>query len=170
MTLERLYRENVYFGLAYREAFADPEHPTIAELNGPMVIDVTCALWEDDTEFTLGSSELDSGLTFCSKAGEQSPTFMNPTVVFGALMDSDRKADGLFNRVRDHIVHPDIPFYTIQRIGERSDVDFALNQRVSIVGVKTDYGIPTGGSGENGRWVQNFLNDDFVNWNYKLDA
>jgi hypothetical protein len=168
MANDRLYRENVYFGLAYREAFADPEHPTIAELNGPLVFDVTCALWEDDTEFTLGSSELDSGLTFCSKAGEQSPTFMNPTVVFGSLMDKERNATGLFNRVRDLIMFPDIPFYAITRIGERSDVDFAAGQKIDIVSVKTDNVVPTGSSGENGRWVQNFLNDGFVNWGYVL--
>ena len=171
MALERLYRENTYFGLAYREAFADPENPTVAELNNlNLVKNVTCALWEEDTEFTLGDSDTDDGLTFCSKAGETTPTFFNPTVVFGALVDKDRHATGVFNLARDHITHPDIPFYAVHRIGERSDTLFALGQKVHVVAVKTDNAIPTGGSGENARLVQNFLQDDFTNWGYSLVA
>ncbi len=168
MSNERLYRENVLFALADPEAFADRAHPTAAELNGPLVYNVTCAIWEDDTEFTLGDPDVDDGLTFCSKAGESTPTFDNPTVVYSALRDADRTADGVFNRTFARLAFPDREFIAILRLGKDSDVAFATTDEVKMVHVATDYPVGVVASGENARITQNFLPRGWVNWNYKV--
>jgi hypothetical protein len=165
---ERLYRENVLFALAEPEAFANRSAPTAAELNGALVYNVTCAIWEDDTEFTLGDPDTDDGLTYCSKAGFSSPTFDNPTVTFSALLDADRTATGVFNGTRKRIAFPDRTFLAIERIGHDSDVAFAAGDEIKMVLVKTDYRVPVVGSGDNARINQTFLPQGFVNWNYKV--
>lgn len=171
MANERLYRENVLFALAEPEAFADRTAPTVAELNNSaLVYNVTCALWEDETEFTLGDPDTDDGLTFCSKAGISTPTFDNPTVVFSALLDADRTATGVFNGTRDRLMFPDSRYIAILRIGKDSDVAFAVNDEIKMVDVSTDYPVWTLSSGENARITQNFLNRGWVNWNYTVAA
>jgi hypothetical protein len=170
MSNERLYRENILFALAEPEAFEDRNNPTSDELNGPLVYNLTCALWEDDTEFTLGDPDTDDGLTFCSKAGISTPTFDNPTVVFSALLDADRGAAGVFNQARELLSFPDKEYIAILRVGHDSDVDFAEDDRVKLVAVATDYRVPVTASGDNARITQNFLNRGWVNWNYTLAA
>ena len=64
MANTRLYRANVTFCLAHPEAFANRTAPTAAELNGALVKNITCALNEDGTTFTLGDSDTDDSLTF----------------------------------------------------------------------------------------------------------
>jgi hypothetical protein len=171
MATTRLYRENVTFLLARPEAFADATAPTAAELNNTdLVFNITCALNEDGTEFTLGDSDTDDSITFCDKAGVSSPTFFNPTVVFEAFRDADVDATGVFNEAFDLIAFPDIEYIAVLRVGERSDTAFAAGDRIKMVGVKTDYGTDVVGNGENTRINQAFLNNDFINWNYEVDA
>lgn len=167
---QRLYRENITFLLAHPEAFADLSAPTAAELNGTLVHNITCALNEDGTEFTLGDSDTDDSLTFCSKAGISTPTFYNPTVVFEAFRDADRLANGEFNEAFGLLAFPDVEYIAILRVGERSDTAFAVGDRIKMVGVKTDYGTDVVGNGENQRINQAFMNNDFVNWNYEVAA
>lgn len=167
----RLYRENITFLLARPEAFADRTAPTAAELNnGDLVYNITCALNEDGTEFTLGDSDTDDSLTFCSKAGISTPTFYNPTIVMEAFRDADVDAAGVFNEAFDLLAWPDIEYIAILRVGERSDTVFAAGDRIKMVGVKTDIGTEVAASGENVRINQAFLNNDFVNWNYEVAA
>lgn len=167
MANERLYRENITFLLAEPEAFADRNDPQADELNNTdLVYNVTCALWEDDTEFTLGDPDTDDGLTFCSKAGISDPTFDNPTVTFGALRDADRTATGVFNGTFERLAFPDREYIAILRVGKDSDVAFAATDRIKMVAVGTDIGVPTVANGENVRVIQNFLNKGWVNWNH----
>lgn len=171
MANERLYRENVLFALAEPEAFADRNAPTTAELNSAtLVYNVTCALWEDETEFTLGDPDTDDGLTFCSKAGISDPTFDNPTVVFSALRDADRTAAGVFNGTIERIAFPDREYIAILRLGKDSDVAFADGDKIKMVAVATDIGVPTVANGENVRTTQNFLNRGWVNWGYVVGS
>lgn len=169
MATTRLYRENITFLLAHPEAFADATAPTASELNNTdLVFNITCALNEDGTEFTLGDSDTDDSITFCDKAGVSTPTFYNPTVVFEAFRDADTAATGVFNEAFNLLAFPDIEYIAILRVGERSDTAFAAGDRIKMVGVKTDYGTDVVGNGENVRINQAFLNNDFVNWNYEV--
>lgn len=172
MANERLYRENITFLLAEPEAFADRENPKVAELNATngLVFNITCALWEDDTEFTLGDPDTDEGLTFCSSAGEQTPTFDQPTVVFSALRDKDRTANGVFNGAFERLAFPDGEYIAILRVGKDSDVAFAVNDRLKMVAVKTDNPVDLVGNGDNARIQQNFLQNGWVNWNRTVTA
>ena len=171
MANTRLYRENVTFLLAHPEAFADRTAPTAAELNNEdLVHNITCALNEDGTEFTLGDSDTDDSLTFCSKAGISTPTFYNPTVAMEAFRDADVEANGVFNEAFDLLAWPDVEYIAILRVGQDSDTAFAAGDRIKMVGVKTDYGTEVAASGENVRINQAFLNNDFVNWNYEVAA
>lgn len=171
MANERLYRESIYFGLAEPEAFADRNEPTAAELNNAtLVYNVTCALWEDETEFTLGDPDTDDGLTFCSKAGISTPTLDNPTVVFSALRDADRTATGVFNGTFERLAWRKREYIAILRIGKDSDVAFASGDKVKLVHVSTGDPVDVVASGENARITQNFLNKGWVNWNYTLTA
>ena len=170
MANTRLYRENITFLLAHPEAFADRTAPTAAELNGPLVHNITCALNEAGTEFTLGDSDTDDTLTFCSKAGIKTPTFYNPTVSMEAFRDADVAATGVFNEAFDLLAWPDVEYIAILRVGKNSDVAFATADKIKMVGVKTDWGTDVVASGENMRIAQAFLNNDFVNWNYEVAA
>ena len=133
-----------------------------------LVFNITCALNEDGTEFTLGDSDTDDSITFCDKAGVSTPTFFNPTVVFEAFRDADVDATGVFNEAFNLLAFPDIEYIAVLRVGERSDTAFAVADRIKMVGVKTDYGTDVVGNGENIRIMQTFLNNDFVNWNYEV--
>jgi hypothetical protein len=169
MANTRLYRENITFLLAHPEAFADRTAPTAEELNNDALVhNITCALNEDGTEFTLGDSDTDDSLTFCSKAGISTPTFYNPTVAMEAFRDADVDATGVFNLAFDLLAFPDIEYIAILRVGEDSDTAFDAGDRIKMVGVKTDYGTDVAGNGENIRIAQAFLNNDFVNWNYEV--
>lgn len=171
MANERLYRENVTFVLAEPEAFADRNAPKVAELNNAtLVFNATCALWEDDTEFTLGDPDTDSGLTFCSKAGISTPTFDNPTVVFSVLRDADRTATGVFNKTYERIAFPDREYIAILRVGKDSDVAFAIGDEIKMVAVSTDHRVDVLSSGDNARVTQSFLNRGWSNWNYTVAA
>ena len=171
MANTRLYRENVTFLLAHPEAFADRTAPTADELNNTdLVHNITCALNEDGTEFTLGDSDTDDSLTFCSKAGISTPTFYNPTVAMEAFRDADVSATGVFNLAFDLLAWPDVEYIAILRVGQDSDTTFAIGDRIKMVGVKTDIGTEVAASGENVRINQAFLNNDFVNWNYEVAA
>ena len=167
----RLYRENITFLLAHPEAFADRTAPTATELNNDYLVhNITCALNEDGTEFTLGDSDTDTTLTFCSKAGISTPTFYNPTVTMEAFRDANVDATGVFNEAFDLLAFPDIEYIAILRVGKDSDTAFAIGDKIKMVGVKTDFGTDVVASGENIRIAQAFLNNDFVNWNYEVVA
>ena len=170
MANTRLYRANVTFCLAYPEAFADRTAPTAAELNGALVKNITCALNEDGTTFTLGDSDTDDSLTFCDEGNLSTPTFYNPEVVMEAFRDADTAATGIYNEALGLLAFPDIEYIAILRVGEDSDTAFAAGDRVKMVGVKTDFGIDVVGNGENQRISQTFFNNDFVNWNYEVAA
>lgn len=171
MALDRLYRETIRFDLAYIEAFANAAAVTAAELNNAVLVkNVTCALDEDGTEFTLGDPDTDDSLSFCDKAGSQAATFKNPTVVFVGYLDDDRAATGVYNLLRDHINFADNPFYAILRVGKRSDAPYAVGDVIRLVRVKTDWPTWVLESGANARISNAFLSDDLVNWNYKVVA
>lgn len=190
MANDRLYRENVTFLLCQPEAFANRLAPTAAELNQAagtstawwnyttnsqkLVHNITCALNEDGTEFTLGDSDMDESITFCDKANNASPTFYNPTVVFEAFRDADKDTttagQGEFNEAYDLLAYPGIEYIAVLRVGKKSTDYFAVGDVIKMVAVKTDVGLDVGGSGENLRISQSFLPNDFVNWNYKLVA
>lgn len=178
MANTRMFRNNVTFLLARPEAFADRTAPTAAELNDwfdgsnpdGLVHNITCALNEDGTTFTLGDSDTDDSLTFCDAGNVSTPTFFNPEITMEAFRDADTSANGDFNEAFDLLAFPDVEYIAIMRAGGDSSVPFAIGDRVKMVGVRTDFGIDVNGNAENQRISQSFFNNDFVNWNYEVAA
>lgn len=169
MALDRLYRETIRWDIAYPEAFANPYTPTVAELNNAVLVkNITCALDEDGTEFTLGDSDSDESLSFCDAAGTSTPTFKNPSATLVALRDKDRVASGLYNLAFEHLAYKDIPLFVILRIGKRSDAVYATGDIIKLARFRTDNPVDVLASGDNAKLQQVLLNDDVVNWNYKL--
>lgn len=166
---DRVYRQNVRFDVAYPEAFEDPYDPQPAELNdAAFVFNITCALDEDGTEFTLGDPDTDDSLSFCDAAGSQTATFKNPSVTYQYFLDEDRAATGLYNQVRDLLSFPDAPYIGILRVGYDSDLAYALGQRIHMVGGKTDLPVAVNESGTNARQSTVLLGDGFVNWGHVI--
>lgn len=169
MPNDRLYRENIRFDVAVPEAFADPTNPKVAELNNAaLVFNITCALDEDGTEFTLGDPDTDDSLSFCDSAGTQNATFKNPSVTYQYFLDEDRAASGVFALARRHLSFPDVPLIGILRVGYRSDTAYAVGQRINLVGGKTDLPVSVQESGTNARQSTVLLGDGFVNWGFSV--
>lgn len=169
MAETRLYRLNVFLGLAYLEAFANPSAPTSTELNNATYVkDLTCALSEDTTEFTLGDSDTDATLTFCTNASTVTPTVQNATIDYKVLRDQDRSATGYFGKAFSHLAFPDIDFYAIQRIGKPNITAFAAGDIVRIVQVRTDNPLDVLAVDADVFLEQKFTLNNFINWNYTL--
>jgi len=171
MALERLFRQSVRIDLAYPEAFENPAEPTVAELNNAVLVkNITCALDEDTTEFTLNDPDTDDSLSFCDAAGSQTATFKNPSVVLAAYRDADRSATGVYDLAFQHLAFEDVPYIAILRIGLDETVPYGVGQYIRMVGGATDLPVSLEESGENARVQNTILPDGFVNWNYEVTA
>lgn len=169
MPLDRIYRQTVRIDLAYPEAFANPAAPTAAELNNATLVkNITCALDEESTEFTLNDPDTDDSLSFCDPAGTQTATFKNPNVVLVAYRDADRSATGVFGVAFAHLFASDEPYIAILRVGLPFGTAYATNQFIRMVSGKTDQPVGVEESGENARISNTLLPDGFVNWNYRI--
>lgn len=168
---ERLYRENIRFDVAFPEAFANPADPKITELNNAALVhNITCALDEDGTDFTLGDPDTDDSLSFCDAAGNQTATFKNPSVVYQYFLDEDRAANGVMALARKLLSFPDVPLIGILRVGYDSDVAYAVGHKIHLVGGKTDLPVSVEDSGSNARQSTVLLGDGFVNWGHVVTA
>lgn len=171
MALERLFRQSVRIDIAYPEAFANPEAPTAAELNNATLVkNITCALDEETTEFTLNDPDTDDSLSFCDAAGSQTATFKNPSVVLTAYRDADRSATGEYDLALQHLGFKDIPYIAILRVGLDETQAYAAGQYIRMVGGQTDLPVSVEESGENARIQNTLLPDGFVNWNHQIGA
>jgi hypothetical protein len=180
MASTRLTRPAQTWGLAMREAFVNPATPTAAELNNATYVTLfSCALTEDNTSISLGDSDTDDTLTFCSVGNESTPTFFNPTAQWTGLLDGNTGGSGstvdltsLYNKLLGWVGAPDIPYYIVSRTGPQSsqDIAFAVGHRIKLLAVKTDIPQWILGQTDNAQVQQNFLYDGApsvsVNWNY----
>lgn len=171
MANDRLFRQTVRIDIAFPEAFANPAAPTAAELNNAVLVkNITCALDEENTEFTLSDPDTDDSLSFCDAAGSQTATFKNPSVTLTAFRDADRSASGVFDLAAQLLGFADIPYIAILRVGLPETTAYATTQHIRMVGGRSDLPVSVDESGENARIQNTILPDGFVNWNYKVVA
>lgn len=186
MSLRRLQNDRVYrFYLASKLAFKDWENPTTAEFNANptndpngLIWNLTCALDTDTTQFDLDEPDSDDSLTFCQSAGNQEPMEYSATVVYGIQLAKERWLDASstlavngFNTstlAQSLLTWRGIEYFAIMSVGKGEDEPFAVNDRVKMVEVATDWGIPEGGSGEMYKMTQTFAKRSSINYNYKL--
>lgn len=188
MALRRLQKDEVYrFYLASKLAFEDWENPTVAELNANptndpngLIWNLSCALDTDTTQFDLDEPDSDDSLTFCQSSGNQEPTEYAATVVYGLQLakerwldaDSTLAVDG-FNTstlAQSLLTWRGVEYFAILSVGKDVDAPFAVNDRVKMAEVATDYGIVEGGSGEMLKMTQTFAKRSSILWNARLTA
>lgn len=170
---EQLRRLSVSWFIALPEAFANRANPTVAELGGPLVYDVTCAIDEDGTTFGLDDPDTDDRYSYCTESGVDNPTFDNPNVELAFYRDADRAATGAFADVFNLLRHPDLALYVIKRVGDQDNgpgAAAAIGDRIKMVYVKTDFGVDTVASEDPAMMVQSALPAGWLNWNYSLAA
>lgn len=188
MSLRRLHADEVYrFYLASPLAFADWENPTTAELNANptnnphgLIFNLTCALNQEDTQFDLDDPDLDESLTFCQSAGNSEVSSRSATIVFTAERSKERwtpassilAADGYntANLAFSLLAWRGIDYFAILSVGKDPDAAFAVDDRIKMAEVSTDWGIDLSGTGENLRIQQTFAKRSRLAWNYRLAA
>lgn len=173
MALDRLVRANVGYYIALPEAlpsFSVNGSVTTTQLNSDLVYDVTCALTEADTSFSLDDSTTDDELTFCSVGNEVTPTDKNASAVFTFLRDADKAADTVFNLARDLMSYPDVNYVLIERLFKPNTAAFAVGDQVSLIGVSSDLPVDVISDGANVKGTQNWVSNGDVNWNYTVAA
>lgn len=175
----RLTRPNQTWALAKQDAFANPLAPTTTELNNALFVSMfSCALTEDGTSLTLGDSETDDTLTFCSIGNESTPTFKNPTAQWTALKEANTGGSGstvdltsLYNKAWAWLAFPDVPYWVISRTGPNSsqDVPFAVGHKIKMALFNTDYFAEAPEQNSSARFSQSFLyGGGPVIWNLQL--
>ena len=173
-----LRRNSVTWKLFDPAAFADRANPTVAELNTAEVrlgFDITCALDEETTNLTIGSSEQDARLSFCDSVGVSRPTTINPEIALGIYRDKDRAANGVFKRAFDWLRHVDQEYIMVQRVGDQDTgplngtpaAPFTVTDDIRMVAFRTDYPVDTLSNGDPALLAQNGLRAGFVRWNMK---
>lgn len=156
-----LRRNSVTWKVFDVAAFADPLAPKVAELNTTnenLGLDITCALDEENSSFTLGSSDTDDRLSFCDGVGVTRPTNINPELTLALFRDEDRAANGVYNKALNWFKHVDSEFIIVLRVGPqdsgpmsnpaRAAKTFATTDIIRIGKFKTDFPVDTVGDGE----------------------
>lgn len=180
MAGSRLTRPNQTWALAYENAFADPSDPTPTELNDRRFVHlISCALTEDGTELSLGDSELDDTLTFCSIGNEQTPTFYNVTASLTWLKDANTGGSGstvdltsLYNQVEALLGVKGARYWIISRTGPdpSQDINFAAGHVIKMALFETDNPQLTLENNRPVRGVQAPAFQGDVNWNHTIQG
>jgi hypothetical protein len=174
MALEKLYAPSTRFWLAGPNAFANWQLPTTAEFTAGLangtIVNLTCALNQDGTQFDLDDSDTDDSLSFCQVAGAETPTFYNATIVYEAFRSFDEMDDNTATTAFEWLAWPDIEYFAIASVGEEPDAPVAIDDRLKIARVMTDYGVDVFGEGENIRLSQSFAFQGDLAWNVKVAA
>lgn len=179
-----LRRNSVTWVLYDLAAFADPTAPTLGELNTTnpaLKLDITCALDEENTSFTLGSSDQDERLSFCDGVGTSRPAGINPELTLAIFRDKDRTAAGVFNQAFNWLRHEDFGFYVLLRVGPQDSGPtgtgigeiadpFAVTDDIRLGRFRTDYPVDALADGDPAFLTQNPIADGFLAWNINPSA
>lgn len=188
MALKRLKDDEVYrLYLASPLAFANWKTPTTAELNANptndpngLIFNLTCALNTDGTTFDLDNPELNDTLTFCQSAGDGDVLTRSATIVYEIERSKDRWDDASSTSAGDGyntanlalslLAWRGIDYFAIMSVGKGPDALFAVNDRIKMAEVSTDWGVDVSDTGANLRMSQTFAKRSNLLWGYKLVA
>ena len=167
--MAKVLRGNVAI-YAYEEgAFADPASPTIAELNGLLGYDISCAI-SDDYTLNMAESDTDDSRSICDIGTVATPTFQNYEASLDGFRDLDPAAVGVFNLFRDLFRAPDVPYTLVKRIGNPQADAFAEDQIISMFEVATDYPVDVVEDGSPIMFGARFTTTGNLNVNYTVAA
>lgn len=178
MSFQKLLRANVGIWAAYPEAFADPENPTVAELNDQfvfgtnedaMVFNISCAILDDYT-LNMADSDTDDSMSICDIGNVSTPTFANYEASLDFFRDRSLSDNGVFNLARRLFMGPDRPFWLIKRIGYSQSEAFAEGQTISMYGVNTDFPVDLVEDNTMLQFGARFKPNGNININYEVAA
>ena len=173
MADDRLYAPSTRWFLAGPNALTFSA-PTSAEFAAGLadgtIVELTCALSQDATEFNKDDSDTDDSLSFCQIAGAEDPTFHNATAVLEAFRSKDELDDNTATTAFEWLAWPDIEYIVVKSVGEEPGVAVGVGDRLKMGRFKTDYPVDVFGSGENIRISNSMLFQGDLNWNYKVVA
>ena len=175
MANERLYNPATRFWLAFPEAFADWQNPTAAEFNANptnaltgLIFEITCALNQDGTEFSLGDSDTDDSLTFCQVAGAQNPTSFNPEITLEIERSKDPIAVNTANLAFGLLAWKGLEYFAIMSVGKEPGAPVAIGDRIKMARQALDFPSDVLGTGENVRLSQATAARGDVAWNIRV--
>jgi hypothetical protein len=187
--LRRLTRDNVYrLHLASPLLFEDWENPTLEELNSNvtnapdgLIHALSCALSVNDSTFETTDPERDDSLTFCQNSAAAGDVISRgANVVYSWFLSRERwtnasvpNAANGFNSstlASSLLTWRGHEYFAILSVGKDPEEPFAEGDRIKMARVATDHAILEGGTGENRRMTQNFLDRGDLNWNYIVPA
>lgn len=137
MAGNKLLRANVRIDVAYPEAFLNLATPTVAELNGPMVFNISCAI-EDTYELNQTDSDTDDSISICDIGNVSTPTFRNYAGSLDLFRDKSLTDNGVFNLAFNKLKAIDVPVILIKRIGKLQSLPHAVGDIVSLYSFTTD--------------------------------
>ena len=126
---------------------------------------------------TMGDSEQDQTLTFCSKGNESTPTQYNVSAQLTWLKDANTGGSGstvdltsLYNKITAMLNFPDVPYWLISRTGPNAsqDIDFAAGHRIKMARFLTDYPVDVLENNAPVRGSNTLAFQGDVTWNYVL--
>lgn len=189
MTLRRLTRDNVYrLYLASPLLFENWEEPTLEELNSNpdnlpdgLIYNLSCALSVNDSTFETDDPERDDSLTFCQNSAAAGDVISRgANVVYSFFLSEDRwlnaSAPTAGNGYNSSTLAQSLltwrghEYFAILSVGKDPEEPFAAGDRIKMARVATDFAVLEGGTGENRRLTQNFLDRGDLNFNYELTA
>lgn len=167
--MAKVLRGNVAIHAFEEGAFADPAAPTVAELNGALGYDISCAI-SDDYTLNMAESDTDDSRSICDIGTVATPTFQNYEASLDGFRDVDVNAAGVYNLFRDLFRAPDVPYILVKRIGVPQADAFATGQIVSLYSVNTDYPVDVVEDGSPIMFGARFTTTGDVNVNYTVTA
>ena len=126
-------------------AFADPEAPTVEELNGGT--NISCAIAQGYT-LNFTASDTDDSKTICDEGNVQNRGFSNYEASLPFFLDGIGDNPTVFTTAYDLFSGNErVEGYLVSRQGFKSAVPYAQGQHVSIFQVMSDLSRVTAGDG-----------------------
>lgn len=166
---QKMLRGNVTIYAFAPEAFADSATPDLAELNGDLGWNISCAI-ADDYTLNQAESDTDDSRSICDIGSVATPTFYNYEASLDGFRDADPDADGLYNLFRDLFRAPDVPYILVKRIGGINTKPFEADDIISMYEVNTDYPVDVVEDGSSIMFGARFKPTGNLNLNYSVTA
>lgn len=166
---QKMLRGNVTIYAFAPEAFADSAAPEVAELNGPLGYNISCAITDDYT-LNMADSDTDDSRSICDIGTVETPTFENYEASLDGFRDEDVTADGVYNLFRDLFRAADVPYILVKRIGGANSDAFAVDDIISLYEVNTDIPVDVVEDGSPILYGARFKTTGNVNVNFSVAA
>ncbi|GMA26200.1 hypothetical protein GCM10025864_39590 [Luteimicrobium album] len=112
-------------------AIADETAPTVTELTGAGVVDISCYLTVDGLAATLDEAQISIDL-LCSRVTRQEPGRVTPSLTFTGVDNTNTDYEDDFNELVDALTYLSI-WYVVIRRGLPFEDAIAAGQKVTVL-------------------------------------